>query len=106
MCCTNQATVMRICHFWMQEETDQRGRSLSSRCTTVRDEKRIVHMAVMDRAATSRIIAQQIQSVTHHSMSARTIRRRLQQSGMSAKRSVLCLSLSEKPQAFAPPFDQ
>ncbi|GFU70591.1 transposable element Tcb1 transposase [Trichonephila clavipes] len=36
----------------------------------------------MDRAATSRTIAHHIQSDTHHSVSARTIRRRLQQSGM------------------------
>ncbi|GFX58779.1 transposable element Tcb1 transposase [Trichonephila clavipes] len=39
----------------------------------------IVLMAVMARAA------QQIQSVTHHSVIARTIRCRLQQSGMSAR---------------------
>ncbi|GFT60434.1 transposable element Tc1 transposase [Trichonephila clavipes] len=48
-------------------------------------------MAVMDRPATSRTIAQQIQSVTHHSVSTRIIRRRLQQSGMSIKRPLLCL---------------
>ncbi|GFV52229.1 transposable element Tcb1 transposase [Trichonephila clavipes] len=51
-------------------------------------------MAVMDRAATSRTIVQQIQSVTHHSVSVRTIRRRLQKSGMSARRPLLCSPLS------------
>ncbi|GFX43756.1 hypothetical protein TNCV_4110351 [Trichonephila clavipes] len=37
----------------------------------------------MDRVATSR--TQQTQSVTYHSMSSRTIRRRLQLSGKSAR---------------------
>ncbi|GFS61476.1 transposable element Tcb1 transposase [Trichonephila clavipes] len=50
-------------------------------------------MAMMDRTETSRI-AQQIQSVTHHLLSARTIRRLLQKSGMSAKRPLLRLTLT------------
>ncbi|UYV63665.1 hypothetical protein LAZ67_2005247 [Cordylochernes scorpioides] len=36
-----------------------------------------------------------IQSVTHHPVSARTIRRRLQQSGLSARRSLLRLPLTQ-----------
>ncbi|GFV01562.1 hypothetical protein TNCV_2961551 [Trichonephila clavipes] len=36
-----------------------------------------------------------IQSVKHHSVSARTIRRRLQQSGMSARRPLLRLPLTK-----------
>ncbi|GFU78481.1 transposable element Tc1 transposase [Trichonephila clavipes] len=76
----------------MQEEMmDRRG---PPRCTTARNDRRIVRMAVMVRAATSQTIAQQIQSATHHSMSARTIRRRLQQSTMSARRPLLRLPLS------------
>ncbi|GFV07961.1 transposable element Tc3 transposase [Trichonephila clavipes] len=63
-------------------------------CTTARDARRIVRMAMMDHAATSRTIAQQIQSVLHHSVSARTIRRRLQQSGMPARRPLLRLPLT------------
>ncbi|GFS98828.1 transposable element Tc3 transposase [Trichonephila clavipes] len=55
----NQATVMPICHRWMQEvKTDRRGGSLPPRCTTARDERRILHITVMDSAATSRTIAQ------------------------------------------------
>ncbi|GFV77107.1 transposable element Tcb1 transposase [Trichonephila clavipes] len=54
---------------------------------------RIVRMAVVGCAATSRIIAQHIQSFTHHSVSSRTIRRRLQQSGMSTRRPLLRLPL-------------
>ncbi|GFV69304.1 hypothetical protein TNCV_3726341 [Trichonephila clavipes] len=50
-----------------------------------------MHMTVMDHAATSRTRAKQIQSVTHHSVSAHTIRRRLQQSGMSVWHSLLRL---------------
>ncbi|GFX06160.1 transposable element Tcb1 transposase [Trichonephila clavipes] len=47
----------------------------------------------MDRVATSRTLAQWIQSATHHSVSARTIRRRLQKNGMSARHPLLRLPL-------------
>ncbi|GFV82484.1 hypothetical protein TNCV_3982761 [Trichonephila clavipes] len=58
----------------MQEETTGReGRSRPPRCPTACDDRRNVRMAVMDRAATSKTIAQQIQTVTHHSMLAHTI---------------------------------
>ncbi|GFT87115.1 transposable element Tcb1 transposase [Trichonephila clavipes] len=46
-------------------------------------------MAVTDRSVTSRTVAQYTESVTHHSVSARTIRRRLQQSGLTARRPLL-----------------
>ncbi|GFV18247.1 transposable element Tcb1 transposase [Trichonephila clavipes] len=85
---------MRICHHWMQEETTDRwDRSHPPRCTTACDYRQIVCMAVTDCATTSRTIAQLIESVTHHSVSARTIRRHLQQSGMSARRLLLRLTL-------------
>ncbi|GFX69306.1 transposable element Tcb1 transposase [Trichonephila clavipes] len=72
----NQATVMRIYHRWMQEETTNRwGRSHPPRCTTARDDRRIVRMAVMNHAGISRTLAQQIKSVMHHLGSARAIRR-------------------------------
>ncbi|GFS86901.1 transposable element Tcb1 transposase [Trichonephila clavipes] len=88
----NQATVMRICHHWMQEETiDRRVRSHPPRCTTASDNRRIVCTTVMDRATTSRTIAQQIQSVAYDSVSSCTIRRHLQQSGMSARCPLLRL---------------
>ncbi|GFV89251.1 transposable element Tcb1 transposase [Trichonephila clavipes] len=51
----NQATVMRICHRWMQGETrDRRGQSHPPRCTTERDDRWIVRREVMDRTATSK----------------------------------------------------
>ncbi|GFS92756.1 transposable element Tcb1 transposase [Trichonephila clavipes] len=92
----NQTTVMRICDRWMQEgTTDRRGRSHPPQCTTSREDRQIVRMAVMDRSVTSRTIAHHIESVTHHSVSARTIRRRTQQSGLSAKRLLLGLPLTQ-----------
>ncbi|GFT58843.1 transposable element Tcb1 transposase [Trichonephila clavipes] len=87
---------MRICDRWMQEgTTDRRGRSHPSQCTTSREDRQIVHMAVTDRSVRSRTVAQHIESVTHHLVSARTIRRRLQQSGLSARRPLLGLPFTQ-----------
>ncbi|GFX40908.1 uncharacterized protein TNCV_2216071 [Trichonephila clavipes] len=78
---------MRICDRWMQEGTmDLRGRSHPPQCTTSREDRQIVCMAVTDRSVTSRTVAQHIESVTHHSVSVRSIRRRLQQRRLSARR--------------------
>ncbi|GFW06625.1 transposable element Tcb1 transposase [Trichonephila clavipes] len=53
-------------------------------------------MAVTDRSVTSRtIIAQHIESVTHHAVSVCTIRHRLQQNGQSARRPLLGLPLTQ-----------
>ncbi|GFT71002.1 HTH_Tnp_Tc3_2 domain-containing protein [Trichonephila clavipes] len=60
-------------------------------CTTSREDRQIMRMAAIDRLSTSRTVADHIESVTHHSMSARTIRRRLQQSDLSARRPLLGL---------------
>ncbi|GFW21184.1 transposable element Tcb1 transposase [Trichonephila clavipes] len=73
----------------------RRGRSHPIQCTTSREGRQIVRMAVMDRSVTSRTVAQHIESVTHHSVSARTIRRRLQQSGLSERRPLLGLHLTQ-----------
>ncbi|GFW73900.1 transposable element Tcb1 transposase [Trichonephila clavipes] len=87
---------MRICDRWMQKgTTDRRGRSHSPQCTTSREKRQIVHMAVTDRSVKSRTVAQHIASVTYHSVSARTIRRRLKQSGLSARRPLLGLPLTQ-----------
>ncbi|GFU01413.1 transposable element Tcb1 transposase [Trichonephila clavipes] len=92
----NQTTVMRTCDCWMQEGTmDRRGRSHPPQCITSREDSQIGRMTVTDRSVTSRIIAQHIESVTHHSVSTRTIRRRLQQSGLSARRLLLGLPLTQ-----------
>ncbi|GFU36603.1 transposable element Tcb1 transposase [Trichonephila clavipes] len=82
----NQTTVMRICDRWMREGTmDRRSRLHRPQCTISREDRQIVRMVVTDRTVTSRTVTQHIESVTHHSVSARTIRRRLQQSGLSAR---------------------
>ncbi|GFV27133.1 transposable element Tcb1 transposase [Trichonephila clavipes] len=80
----------------MQEGTmDQRGRSHLPQCTTSREDRKIERTAVKDRSVTSRAVAQHIESVTHHSVSARTIRRRLQQNGLSARSPLLGLPLTQ-----------
>ncbi|GFW37456.1 uncharacterized protein TNCV_860631 [Trichonephila clavipes] len=92
----NQTTVMRICDRWIQEgTTDRRGRSHPPQCTTSREDRQIMRMTVTDHSVTSGTVAQHIESVTHHSVSARTIRRRLQQSGLSARRPLLGLPLTQ-----------
>ncbi|GFX16321.1 transposable element Tcb1 transposase [Trichonephila clavipes] len=67
----NQTTVLRVCDHWMQKgTTDRRGRSHPPQCTTSREDRQIVRMAVSDRSVTSRTVTQHIESVTHHSVSA------------------------------------
>ncbi|GFW23319.1 transposable element Tcb1 transposase [Trichonephila clavipes] len=68
----------------------ERARKLCSR-----EDRQIARMAVTDRSFTSRTVAHHIEPVTHHSVSARTIRRRLQQSGLSARRPLLGLPLTQ-----------
>ncbi|GFS97481.1 transposable element Tcb1 transposase [Trichonephila clavipes] len=92
----NQTTVMRKCDRSMQEGTmDRRDRSHLLQCTTSREHRQIVRMAVTDRSVTSRTVSQHIESIMYHSVSARIIRRRLKQSGVSARRRLLGLSLTQ-----------
>ncbi|GFV51767.1 transposable element Tcb1 transposase [Trichonephila clavipes] len=92
----NQTTVMLISDRWIQEGTaHRRGRSHPPQCTTSRGDRQIVRMAVMNRSVTLRTVAQHIESVMHHSVSARTFRRRLQKSGLSARRPLLGLPLTQ-----------
>ncbi|PRD30594.1 UNVERIFIED_CONTAM: hypothetical protein NCL1_25983 [Trichonephila clavipes] len=86
----------RICKRWAQVGTsNQRGRSHPPQCTISRNGRQIVRMAVTDRSVTSRTVAQHIWAATHHSVSARTIRGRLQQSGLSVRRPLLGLPLTQ-----------
>ncbi|GFV51467.1 transposable element Tcb1 transposase [Trichonephila clavipes] len=85
-----------MCDRWMQEgTTDRRGRSHPPQCTTSREYRQIVRMAVTDRSVTSPTVSQYIESVTHHSVSARIIRRHLQQTSVSARRPLLGLPLTQ-----------
>ncbi|KFM70456.1 Transposable element Tc1 transposase, partial [Stegodyphus mimosarum] len=87
---------MRICDGWMQKgTTDRRVRSHPPQCTTSRNDRNTVRIAVKDRSVTSRSIAQHIQSIVHHPVSARTIQCCLQQSGLSARRPLLRLPLTQ-----------
>ncbi|GFX74406.1 transposable element Tcb1 transposase [Trichonephila clavipes] len=52
-------------------------------------------MTVLDRSVTSRTVAHHIESVTHHSVSARTIRCHLENSSRSARRPLLALPLTQ-----------
>ncbi|GFV61974.1 HTH_Tnp_Tc3_2 domain-containing protein [Trichonephila clavipes] len=70
----------------MQEGTrDRRGHSHPPQSTTSRENRQIENrrMTVTDHSVTSRPVAMPIESVTHYSVFVRTIRRRLQQSGLS-----------------------
>ncbi|GFY32246.1 transposable element Tcb1 transposase [Trichonephila clavipes] len=75
--------------------TDRRDRSHILQCTTSREGRQIVRTAETDRSVTSRIIAQHIASIAHHSVSSRTIRCRLQQSCPSLRRPCLDLPLTQ-----------
>ncbi|GFY06612.1 transposable element Tcb1 transposase [Trichonephila clavipes] len=81
--------------FDQEGTTDQCGRSHPTQRTTSREDRQIMRIAVTDRSVTSRTVAQYIESVTQHSASARTIRHRSQQSGLSARRPLLGLPLTQ-----------
>ncbi|GFU84828.1 uncharacterized protein TNCV_2127691 [Trichonephila clavipes] len=67
----NQTTVTRMCdHLMQQGTTDRRGRSHPPQCTTSREERQIVRMAVKDRSVTSRTVAQHIESNKSFSVGA------------------------------------
>ncbi|GFT63690.1 uncharacterized protein TNCV_871161 [Trichonephila clavipes] len=88
----------------MQEgTTDRRGRSHPPQYTTSREDRQIVRMVMTDRSVTSRTVAQHIESVTHYSVSARTIRRHLQQSAVR-KTSIAWSTLDAEPQTSPPPM--
>ncbi|GFT64981.1 transposable element Tcb1 transposase [Trichonephila clavipes] len=87
---------MRICGRWMQKgTTNRRGQSHTPQCTTSSEDRQIVCMALTNRSVTARTVAQHIESVTHHSVSVRTIPRRLQQNGLSTRRPLLDLPLTQ-----------
>ncbi|GFS66398.1 transposable element Tcb1 transposase [Trichonephila clavipes] len=92
----NQTTVRQICYRWMQVGTmDRRGRLHPPQGTTSRKDRQIVCLTVRDRSVTSRNVPQHIEFLTHHSVSARTIRHHLQQSGLSARRPLFGLPLTQ-----------
>ncbi|GFW80031.1 transposable element Tcb1 transposase [Trichonephila clavipes] len=92
----NQTTVMRICDHLTQEGTmDRRDRSHPPQWITSREYRKNVLMALTDRSVKSRNVVQKIEFVIHHSVSAGAIRRRLQQSALSARCPLLRLPLTQ-----------
>ncbi|UYV69373.1 hypothetical protein LAZ67_6003354 [Cordylochernes scorpioides] len=91
-----ESAIHSILHDHLKEgTTDRRVRSHPPQCTTSRADRQIVRMAGTYRSVTSLTVAQHIQSVTRHSESMHTIRRRLQQSGLTARRPLLRLPLTQ-----------
>ncbi|GFW49572.1 hypothetical protein TNCV_2843531 [Trichonephila clavipes] len=54
--------------------------------TNNREERHVTHMALMDRTATPRALSQEFGSFARPQVSARTVRGRLQQHGLSTRR--------------------
>ncbi|GFW14891.1 transposable element Tcb1 transposase [Trichonephila clavipes] len=74
-----------------------RSQSHPPQCTTSREDRQNVPMAVTDCSDTSRTVAQHIESAPHHPVSARITRRCLQQGGLSARRLLLGLPFDAEP---------
>ncbi|GFU68329.1 transposable element Tcb1 transposase [Trichonephila clavipes] len=74
---------------------ERRVRSPPAQCTTLHEDRQFESMAMTDRSVTSRTVAQDIESVKHHSVSAHNIRCSLQQSDLSARRPLLGLPLTQ-----------
>ncbi|GFV68837.1 hypothetical protein TNCV_1985021 [Trichonephila clavipes] len=66
---------------------------LSSVLDNSRKDRYVTRMALMDRAATSRELSREFGSFARQQMSARTVRRRLQHYGLSARRPLPLLKL-------------
>ncbi|GFX56079.1 transposable element Tcb1 transposase [Trichonephila clavipes] len=96
--------VHNACSLLQEGTTDRRGRTHPPQCTTSPEDRQIVCMAVTDRSVTSQTIAHHIESVTHHSVSARTIRHRPLESGLSARRRLFGSTLGVEPRTSPSPM--
>lgn len=89
------STVVRVWRQWQEEgTTSRRPGSGARRQTTAREDRLLVRMALADRTATSRVLAQQWGAVTRHPLSASAIRHRLLQEGLAARHPLLRLPLT------------
>ena len=89
-----------ICHAYLQPlETGGNNRQIGPIVppywTTTRDDRNIKNMTAIHYSAKSRTISQQNQSVEKQSVSSHTIQCRLQQSGISLRRPLIHLPLSQ-----------
>ncbi|GFX43218.1 HTH_Tnp_Tc3_2 domain-containing protein [Trichonephila clavipes] len=88
-------TVSRIWNRWVQDgNTECRAGSQRPSITSNRKDRQGTLLALMDRAATSRAPSQELKSFSRQQVSARTVRRCLQQHGLSAWRPWLWLRLT------------
>ncbi|PRD31893.1 UNVERIFIED_CONTAM: hypothetical protein NCL1_22107 [Trichonephila clavipes] len=62
-----------------------------------RKDRHVTRMALMDRAALSRALSQELRSFARQQVSTRTVRRRMQQHGLSARRPWRWLHLTLHP---------
>ncbi|GFX10924.1 hypothetical protein TNCV_511841 [Trichonephila clavipes] len=76
-------TVSRISNRCVQVgDTELHAESQWSLITDNRQDRFVTHMAIMDRAAPSRGLSQELRSFARRQMSARTVRRHLKQHGL------------------------
>ncbi|GFT89557.1 HTH_Tnp_Tc3_2 domain-containing protein [Trichonephila clavipes] len=88
-------TVSRIWNRWVQDgNTECRAGSQPPPITSSRKFRHVTRMPLMDRAVTSRALKEELGSFARQQMSTRTVRRRLQQYELSARRSWLWLLLT------------
>ncbi|GFT03792.1 HTH_Tnp_Tc3_2 domain-containing protein [Trichonephila clavipes] len=80
-------TVSRIWNRWVQDgNTERRAGSQRPPITSSREDRHVTRMVLMDRAATSRALSQELVSFARQQVSTRTVRRLLLQYGLSARR--------------------
>ncbi|GFU76778.1 uncharacterized protein TNCV_4519361 [Trichonephila clavipes] len=84
--------------------TDRRCRSYPPQCTTSREDRQMVRMAVTERSVTSRTVAQHIESVTHHSVSAAFLSTPFIAEWSVRKTSIAWSTLDAEPQTSPPPM--
>ncbi|GFW96036.1 HTH_Tnp_Tc3_2 domain-containing protein [Trichonephila clavipes] len=79
-------TVSRIWKRWVQDgNTERRAGSQRLLITSSQEARHVTRMALMDRAATSRALSQELGTFARQQMSTQTVRRCMQQHGLSSE---------------------
>ncbi|GFX77988.1 HTH_Tnp_Tc3_2 domain-containing protein [Trichonephila clavipes] len=87
-------SVSRIWNRWVQDgNTERRAGSQRPPINSSQEHRHVTRRALMDRAATSRVMSQELRSLARQ-VSARTVRQSLLQHGLSARRPCLQLPLT------------
>ncbi|GFX82674.1 HTH_Tnp_Tc3_2 domain-containing protein [Trichonephila clavipes] len=87
-------TVSRIWNRWVLDgNTERRAGSQRPPITSSREVRHVTRIFLMDHGATSQTLSEELGSFVRQQVSARTVRRRLQQHGFSAWRTWLRLPL-------------